>query len=874
MGRGALRIFLGAAPGAGKTFAMLEEGARLRQEGKDVVVGVALSRGRSETEALLAGLEFCPPTHRPGQHNEQGSGQDTDRDPGLDLPALLDRAPGVVLVDDYAAVPGPGAARWEQVAVLLDAGIDVLSTLDIRNVESLRDVVEDITGARVAATVPDAAVRAADQLELVDASPELLRQRLGEGRIFSTQEEVDAALAGDFRPGTLAALRELALIWLAERVDAGLADYRVARNIKESWPAREKLVVGISGRPRDQALLRRAARMLAAAAGGELHAVHIRTAAAGNDARTGKDLDLLRRLVQDAGGVFHSIGGQDAAAGILDFARSINASQVVLGTTAGSGQRGIAGWMPGGGVADRVRKNAGNMDIHLVATKAAQSADARPPERGAPARGMPAWAGRGAIRRIAGFVVAAVLPAVLQFILDLLPHDQLSTDMLVQLAGVVAVSLLGGLWPAVLGGLVAGLTVNFFSVHPVGSLLIIDPENVLALVVFLVVAVAVSLVTDRSARLSREARVARAEAAVLGELSRRAVAEGNTIPGFLEQVRDYFQVEGAALWTKPDDGGRAAWRVSEHSGAFPGEISAATTHEDLDARRALTLSGRELSQDERRLLAAFGAHLLAMLQREELSASQRENLRLAEGNTMRTSILRAVSHDLRTPLAGIKLASSSLRDGTIEFSEAEEQELLATIEAGADRLDRLVSNLLDMSRITADAVSPLIQPVYWADVVAEAVRGTAPERVRMLLPDNMPPVDADPGMLERVVANLVENALKYAPGSDVVVAGAVGGTGNAVIRGVPASELTIVDHGAGIPAEQVLTMFRPFQRADDTAAGTGIGLGLAVAKGFVEAMGGMLLAEPTPGGGLTMVVRLPLSTRAVPESRQSWKEGT
>lgn len=873
MGRGALRIFLGAAPGAGKTFAMLEEGARLRQEGKDVVVGVALSRGRSETEALLAGLEFCPSTHRPGQDADDDT-QDTNHDPGLDLPALLDRAPRVVLVDDYAAVPGPGAARWEQVAVLLDAGIDVLSTLDIRNVESLRDVVEDITGARAANTVPDAAVRAADQIELVDASPELLRQRLGEGRIFSTQEEVDAALAGDFRPGTLSALRELALIWLAERVDAGLADYRVARNIKDSWPAREKLVVGISGRRRDQALLRRAARMLAAAAGGELHAVHIRTAAAGNDARSGKDLDLLRRLVQDAGGVFHSIGGQDAAAGILDFARSINASQVVLGTTAGPRRRRIAGWVRGGGVADRVRKNAGNMDIHLVATKAAQPADAPPPEQGGPSRGMPTGAGRGAIRRTAGFIVAAVLPAVLQFILDLLPHDQLSTDMLVQLAGVVAVSLLGGLWPAVLAGLVAGLTVNFFSVHPVGSLLIIDPENVLALVVFLVVAVAVSLVTDRSARLSREARVARAEAAVLGELSRRAVAEGNTIPGFLEQVRDYFQVEGAALWTKSDDGGRAAWRVSDHAGASPDEISAATTHEDLDARRALTLSGRELSQDERRLLAAFGAHLLAMLQREELSASQQENLRLAEGNTMRTSILRAVSHDLRTPLAGIKLASSSLRDGSIEFSHAEQQELLATIEAGADRLDRLVSNLLDMSRITADAVSPLIQPVYWADVVAEAVRGTAPERVRMLLPDNMPPVDADPGMLERVIANLVENALKYAPDSDVLIAGAVGGAGNAVIRGVPASELTIVDHGAGIPAEQVLTMFRPFQRADDTATGTGIGLGLAVARGFVEAMGGVLLAEPTPGGGLTMVVRLPLSTRAAPEPPNRWKEGT
>jgi two-component system sensor histidine kinase KdpD len=295
--------------------------------------------------------------------------------------------------------------------------------------------------------------------------------------------------------------------------------------------------------------------------------------------------------------------------------------------------------------------------------------------------------------------------------------------------------------------------------------------------------------------------------------------------------------------------------------------------EQLDGDRMLTLAGKELSQDERRLLAAFGAHLLAMVQREELSASQRENLRLAEGNTMRTSILRAVSHDLRTTLAGIKLASSSRRDKTITLAPEDQDELLATIESGADRLDRLVSNLLDMSRITADSVAPLIRPVYWADVVGEALRGTDSERLRVLLPDNMPPVDADPGMLERVIANLVENALKYAPDSDVVIAGAVGGAGSAKIGDVPASELTVVDHGSGIPADEVLAMFRPFQRADDTTPGTGIGLGLAVAKGFTEAMGGVLVAEPTPGGGLTMVVRLPLSTGAAPEPMggASWR---
>jgi two-component system, OmpR family, sensor histidine kinase KdpD len=470
-------------------------------------------------------------------------------------------------------------------------------------------------------------------------------------------------------------------------------------------------------------------------------------------------------------------------------------------------------------------------------------------------------------REISAFVLALGLPPLLQFLLDLLPHDQLSTDMLVHLTGIVGVALLGGLWPAVLAAVVAGLIVNYFSLRPFGSLSVIDPENVLALLIFVVVAVAVSLVVDRSARLSREAHIAEAEAAVLSDLSRRAVAEGNSIPAFLDKVREHFQVKGAGLWVRRETGPgeTAAWELQEFSGeSRPGDFSDADTVERLDSDRVLALTGKELNQDERRLLAAFGAHLLAMVQREELTASQRENLRLAEGNIMRTSILRAVSHDLRTPLAGIKLAASSLRDKSIILGPAEQEELLDTVESGADRLAHLISNLLDMSRITADSVAPLIGPVYWADVVGEALRGTESERLRVLLPDNMPPVDADPGMLERVIANLVENALKYAPDSDVVIAGSVGGAGSARIGDVPASELTVIDQGSGIPAGKVLAMFRPFQRADDTTPGTGIGLGLAVAKGFTEAMGGVLLAEPTPGGGLTMVVRLPLSTGVAP----------
>lgn len=658
---------------------------------------------------------------------------------------------------------------------------------------------------------------------------------------------------------------------------------------ESSTSAGERIVVGISGRAGDEALIRRAARMLSA--GGELHVVHVRTTAA-RAVPSSKELDHLRTVTLGAGGIFHAIGGEEIPTALLQFARGVSAGQLVLGTSRPSG---LPRWPGRGRTAAAAIRNAGTLEVHLIAQTQG------PPER---TRRRPSLGRR---RQLPAFVLAVALPPGLQFILERLPHDQLSTDMLVQLTGVVAVSLLGGLWPALAAAVLAGLTVNYFSVRPIGSFTVIDPEHVLALLIFVLVAVAVSMVVDRSARLSKEAHRAGAEAAVLGELSRRAVAEGNSIPAFLDQVREHFQVDGAGLWVREPAGERACsrgavrWVLREYSGgkrptappgtqpgaavgrssadaatpvgASAGDLSGAdtaspaATAEQLDADRLLTLTGRELSQDERRLLSAFGAHLLAMLQREELSASQRENLRLSEGNKMRTSILRAVSHDLRTPLAGIKLAASSLRDRTISLSTDEQEELLATIETGADRLDRLVSNLLDMSRLTADAVSPLIRPVHWADAVGEALRGLDSERLRVLLPDNMPAVDADPGMLERVIANLVENALKYAPDSDVVISGTVGGAGSATIGDVPASELTVVDHGVGIPAGEVLAMFRPFQRADDTNPSTGIGLGLAVAKGFTEAMGGVLLAEPTPGGGLTMVVRLPLSTGVAPGPR-------
>jgi two-component system sensor histidine kinase KdpD len=389
-------------------------------------------------------------------------------------------------------------------------------------------------------------------------------------------------------------------------------------------------------------------------------------------------------------------------------------------------------------------------------------------------------------------------------------------------------------------------------------------------------------VVDRSARRSKEAARAQAEAATLGDLALGASRSEDTLEGILAEALHVFGATGAAVFSsrdgqaagdapasessaslRPDADGRV-WRMVTGAGDTtawsPGTPGVASTAEVVDDDTRLVLFGRGFPPRESRLLGAFAVHVKAQLERRQLAVSRREILRLAEGNTMRTAILRAVSHDLRTPLAGIKLAAGGLLQRTVTYTAEEERELLVTIDECTDRLDQLVGNLLDMSRITADSVRPLLGPVRWGDVVGPALRGLPDHSVRVELPANMPTVEADPVLLERVIANIVENAVKYAPGSAITITGASDGMGTATLEGYPSGELKIIDHGSGVPARKVLDMFQPFQRLHDRPQATGVGLGLAVADGFVKAMGGTLTAGETPGGGLTMVIRLALST--------------
>lgn len=480
-------------------------------------------------------------------------------------------------------------------------------------------------------------------------------------------------------------------------------------------------------------------------------------------------------------------------------------------------------------------------------------------------------------------VMAVVLPPAVEVGVTLAGYRNFAIIMLLQLAIAVAVAAIGGFWPAVVAAVLGTTLLNYFSADPVGSLSIADPSTLFTLLVFLAVACSVALAVGLATRRAQEAARSGAEATALSELSLRILSSDGSLETFLEKVRSRLGVEAVTLMAGTSPGfpgsqrsagpgrgpglGAAEWTVLASAGTSPPVTHAAADHTAVvDSRYTLLINGgppagQHFSGQHQRMLAAFGAFLVAILERRQLVASMQDNQRLSEGNKMRTSILRAVSHDLRTPLAGIKLAVSSLRQEDVRFSPEDERELLATIEDSADRLDHLIGNLLDMSRITADSVNPLLRGLGWAEVLPDALRGLPVGRIRVEVPPNLPRVEADAGMLERVVANLAENALKYAPEADVVLT-ARAGEGIA-LGGRPASEFRVVDQGSGVAPAAVLEMFRPFQRLNDSqrtdgGQNVGIGLGLAVANGFTEAMGGTLAAEPTPGGGLTMVVTLPL----------------
>jgi len=849
MGRGKLRIYLGAAPGVGKTYAMLSEAHRRVERGTDCVVGFVEHHGRPRTEVMLHGLEQVA-----RKELEYRGAAFTE----MDVDAVLGRAPQVALVDELAHTNIPGsrnAKRWQDVEELLAAGIDVVSTVNIQHLESLGDVVESITGVRQRETVPDEMVRRADQIELVDMSPEALRRRMAHGNIYRP-DKVDAALSNYFRPGNLTALRELALLWVADRVDEYLKQYRSEHRVSKIWGSRERIVVGLTGGPEGRTLIRRAARLAEKGAGGEVLAVYI-ASSDGLTAASPKELAVQRTLVEDLGGTFHHVVGDDIPAALLAFARGANATQIVLGVS----RRKSWQYVFGPGVGATVARDSGpDLDVHLISHGQAGKGRGLPVARGARL---------GRSRIIAGWAVGVILPAVLAVLLNTV-HLGLANDMLLFLAVTVAAALLGGLLPALASAAVGSLLLNYFYTPPLHRFTIADPKNIVAIVIFVGVGASVASVVDLAARRTHQAARLRAESEILSFLAGNVLRGETGLEDLLERVRETFGMESAALLERASD--HDPWTCAGRAGLGPAVVRPEDADVDVPVgdHLALALTGRVLPAEDRRVLAAFAAQAAVVLDRTRLQEEADRARALAEGNRIRTALLAAVSHDLRTPLAGIKASVSSLRSDDVAWSEEDQAELLEGIEEGADRLDHLVGNLLDMSRLQTGTVRPLIREADLDEVVPMALVGVPEGSVALDVPETLPMVDVDPGLLERAMANLVENAVKYSPPQEAVLVAA-----SAIADRV---EVRVVDRGPGVPDDAKERIFEPFQRYGDAPRGAGVGLGLAVARGFSEAMGGTLDAEDTPGGGLTMVLTLRAAAShaqnalhpAEPERQTTW----
>jgi two-component system, OmpR family, sensor histidine kinase KdpD len=831
MARARLRIYLGAAPGVGKTYAMLGEGHRRLERGTDVVVGFVEDHGRTLTRSMAAGLEVQPRrtmTYRGATFTE------------LDLDGLLLRHPAVALVDELAHTNIPGSRnekRWQDVQELLEAGIDVISTVNIQHLESLNDVVEKITGVPQREKVPDAVVRAADQVELVDMSPEALRRRMAHGNVYPP-ERVDAALARYFRVGNLTALRELALLWLADKVDEGLQQYRADHDITGTWETRERVVVALTGGPEGETLLRRGARIAARVIAGELLGVHV----ARSDGLTGASpaaLAAQRQLVESLGGTYHQVVSDDVPGALLEFARAENATQLVLGAS----RRSWLGRLTGPGIGSRVVRESGDIDVHIVTHSAAGTG-----------RGLPSLGGGLTRRRRAqGFIVAATLLPVLTALLALARGSlNLVSDVLVFQLAVVVVALVGGLWPAIAAAVVGSALLNYYFVPPLYTFTINDRNNVLALTVFVLVAVLVSIVVDTAARRTREAARLTAESELLATTAGSILRGDAALPALMERVREAFGMTSVTLLERSEGhGSGAAWDliawVGDRALVRPGD---GDSQVPAGPRLTLVLAGRTLSVEDQRVLGAFAAQAGTALEQTRLAEAAAAAEPLAAADRLRTALLAAVGHDLRTPLSAATAAVTSLRGSDVEWTPAERDELLANADTALARLARLVDDLLDLSRLQAGGMTVASQGFGLDEVVALALDELGPDghRVRAEIPEDLPEVLADPALVRRVVANLVANALRHA--KDTAPAVTASALGDVV-------ELRVVDRGRGIPEADRERVFAPFQRLGDVDNSTGVGLGLALSRGLVEAMGGSIVPEDTPGGGLTMVVTLP-----------------
>ncbi|HTV46586.1 MAG TPA: sensor histidine kinase KdpD [Stellaceae bacterium] len=877
-GRGRLKIFLGAAPGVGKTYEMLLSAQAKRREGVDVVVGIVEPHGRRDTEALLDGLEITP------RQEVEYRGHTLAE---MDLDAILKRRPQLVLVDELAHTNAPGARhpkRYLDVEELIAAGIDVFATLNIQHVESLNDVVARITRIRVRETVPDSVLDQADDIEIVDLSPQDLIKRLNEGKVY-VASQAERATRHFFSPGNLTALRELALRRTAQRVDEQLLSHMREHAITGPWPAGERMLVCVGASAGDAELIRHARR-----AADRLRvpwtAIHIETprvetahAPRHGDAERDLVADHLR-LAERLGATTLTLPGRNVADEILAYARANNITQIVVAKPARSGWTRLLR----ASVVGELMRKSGQISLHVIAGE---------PETPAPGRPAPTAAAAEPIHvgPYLGSAASVAIALGIGLLLDRLVAVQ--SLALVFLTAVLAAAVAWGLLPSLFACVLSVLVYNFFFLPPLYTFSIGDPENVVALFFFLIVAVIVSHLT---AATRRQAMTARARAKTTAELyafSRKIAGIGaldDLLWATAYQIAAMLKLRTVLLLPAGDgEGIEVASGYPPEDRLDAADMAAARwswEHNSPAGRDADTLPGgkrlflplrtrsgpvgvlgvdRErpgplLTPDERRLLDALADQAAVAIERITLARGLDAARVLAETERLRGALLTSLSHDLRTPLAAILGAVSSLRSYPEQYGASEREELLGTLQDEAERLSRFVANLLDMTRLEAGAIAPKLEPVDAADIIGAALRRAANvlagKPVELAIAPDLPALQLDPVLFEQVLFNLLDNAAKYAPtGSRIDIRGWCDGG---------RVKIAVSDEGPGIPPADLDRIFDKFYRVearDRRRAGTG--LGLAICRGFVEALGGRITAaNRSDRSGAVLTIELPVLPEA------------
>jgi len=866
-GRGRLKIFLGAAPGVGKTYEMLVQARRRRLEGVDAVIGVVETHGRVETDLLTKGLETVPKKRIPYKGRVLFE---------MDLDAVLQRRPRLVLVDELAHTNGPGSRhpkRYQDVEEMLAAGIDVYSTLNVQHIESLNDVVAKITHVRVRETVPDSILDRADDIELVDLTPDDLLQRLKEGKVYMP-ETAERAQANFFVPGNLAALRELALRRTAQRVDAQMVDYMRAHAIMGPWDASERLLVAVSARPGTAAAIRYA-RRLADRLRAPWTAIHVET---GRASETERDLIAQAlRLAERMGAVAATVPAASEADGVIGFARAGNITHVVI--PAAAGPRWLELFRPP--LSQQLLRRGPEINLHVVPQSGA--APKITVSRSEPRQAVDLKAlAYSFLFSLGGLGAGLVLRQGLG----------LSNIALVLLLPVLASAVTYGLMPSLFAGLICALAYNFFFIPPLYTFTITDPENIVTLVVFMLVA---AIASNLASRVRTQAIVARQRAAITEDLylfSRKLTGIASLDDLLWATAYQVAHMLGLHVVLLMPEGEELAVRAGypPEDMLEEGDLAAANwtfQHGQEAGRGADTLPGARrlflpmrtgrgivgviglddgkatdieqkaqlLVPDQRRLLDTLADQTALAIERLSLAGEMDRARVAAEAEKLRAALLTSISHDLRTPLASILGAASSLRQLRASLSSADQDQLAATIQEEAQRLNRFIANLLDMTRLESGALAPNLQAVDLGDVVGSVLRRAAPltggHTIVLELEPGLPLLRLDPVLTEQVLFNLLDNAVKYAPqGSRITLRVRREG---AVVR------MEIMDEGEGILDEDRERIFDKFYRVragDRKRAGTG--LGLSIARGFLDAMGGTITAANRDNGGAVFTLTLPV----------------